>query len=114
MDQQQAPDWRRKISDHIAYALLVYTLLQIFLTMATLQLSAGSLLPCLALVVLVAAIIPACRRMERRWTGLSDHEATDPARAPAFRRDRARVWAAAFALPPLLTGLFLLAARLLA
>jgi hypothetical protein len=66
VDQQQAPDWRRKISDHIAYALLVYTSFQIFLTMTALRLSAGSLLPYLALVVLVA-VIPACRRVERRW-----------------------------------------------
>jgi hypothetical protein len=81
VDQQQAPDWRRKISDHIAYALLVYTSFQIFLTMTALRLSAGSLLPYLALVVLVAAVIPACRRVERRWAGLSDSEAADRPRA---------------------------------
>lgn len=51
-------DWRRKMSDHIAYALLVYTGLQIFVTISALKASGGSLLPCLALVVLVAIGLP--------------------------------------------------------
>lgn len=99
-------DWRKRISDHIAYALLVYTGLQIFVTIAALREGSASVLPGLALVVLVGAIIPACRMMERRWTRLSDAEAGDPARAGAFARDRAMVWATAIGLPFLVTGGF--------
>jgi hypothetical protein len=51
-------DWRKRISDHIAYALLVYTGLQIFVTIAALREGSASVLPGLALVVLVAGIIP--------------------------------------------------------
>ena len=51
-------DWRRKMSDHVAYALLVYTGLQIFVTMSALKIGSGSILPYFALIVLVAAIIP--------------------------------------------------------
>lgn len=65
-------DWRRRMSDHIAYALLVNTALQIFVTMGALKSKGGSLLPYFALVILVAAIIPACRRFEHRWNRLSD------------------------------------------
>ena len=77
-------DWRRKMSDHIAYALLVYTVLQIFVTMGALKSEGGSLLPYLALIILVAAIIPVCRGakadLEVRPTGT----AATPARpAPA-------------------------------
>lgn len=99
-------DWRRKMSDHIAYALLVYTGLQIFVTMGTLKSSSGSLLPYLALIILVAAIIPACRRYEQRWNRLSDEQASNPTLAPYYRRDRLMLWLLAIGLPFLLTGMF--------
>ena len=99
-------DWRRKMSDNIAYALLVYTALQIFVTMGALKGEGMSLLPYLALVVLVAAIIPACRRFESRWNRLDDVQASDPALRSYFRRDRMILWAIAIGLPFLLTGIF--------
>ena len=99
-------DWRKRMSDHIAYALLVYTALQIFVTMGALRGSGGSLLPYLALVILVIAIIPACRNFERRWNRLDDLQAHDPALDPAFRRDRMWLWLLAVGLPFALTGLF--------
>ena len=98
-------DWRRRMSDNIAYALLVYTGLQIFVTMGSLQGEGASMLPYLALVILVLAIIPACRRFERRWKRLSDEQAHDPALAPRFRRDRLGLWLMAIGLPFALTGL---------
>ena len=100
-------DWRKKMSDTIAYALLVYTGLQIFVTMTALHGAAkGSLLPYFALIVLVIAIIPACRMFERKWNRLSDEQAADPALKPAYRRDMVLVWAMAILLPLLVTGLF--------
>ncbi len=104
--EKRRSDWRRRMSDNIAYALLVYTGLQIFVTMNALRAEGGSLLPYLALVILVAAIIPACRRFERRWNRLTDDQAHDPAMAPFFRRDRLMLWLLAIGLPFLLTGLF--------
>lgn len=99
-------DWRKRMSDNIAYALLVYTGLQIFVTVQALKLEGMSILPYLALVVLVAAIIPACRAFERRWAVISDEEAADPALAPAYRRDQIALWALAILLPLVLTGIF--------
>ncbi len=99
-------DWRKKMSDHIAYALLVYTALQIFVTMGALRGAGGSLLPYLALIILVIAIIPACRSFETRWNRLNDDQAHDPAMAAAFRRDRLWLWLLAIGLPFGLTGLF--------
>jgi hypothetical protein len=99
-------DWRRKMSDHVAYGLLVYTGLQIVVTMGALKSIGTSLLPYFGLVVLVAAIIPACRFCERRWEGLDDEEAANPELADAFKRDRNFLWAGAIVLPFLLTGLF--------
>ncbi|MCB2060674.1 MAG: hypothetical protein KDE21_09220 [Novosphingobium sp.] len=99
-------DWRRRMSDNIAYALLVYTALQIFVTMGALKAEGMSLLPYLALVILVAAIIPACRRFERRWNRLNDEQAADPALASYYRRDRLALWLLAIGLPFALTAVF--------
>lgn len=99
-------DWRRKMSDHIAYALLVYTALQIFVTIGALKAEGGSLLPYLALVILVVAIIPACRRFEARWNRLSDDQSHDPALARYYRRDRLALWLLAIGLPFGLTAIF--------
>ena len=99
-------DWRKRMSDNIAYALLVYTGLQIFVTMGALAAKGGSLLPYFALIILVAGIIPACRRFEKRWARLSDAQAADPEFAGWFKRDRIYLWLLAIGLPFLVTGVF--------
>jgi len=99
-------DWRRKMSDHVAYGLLVYTGLQIFVTMSALKVGAGSILPYFALIVLVVGIIPGCRMFEKRWEGLSDSEAANPEFADRFKRDRLLVWLFALGLPFAVTGIF--------
>jgi hypothetical protein len=103
-------DWRKRMSDTVAYGLLVYTGLQIFVTMHAIEGQGSSLLPLFALVVLVAAIIPMYRRFERRWEDLDDQAAADPLHAAAFRRDRAAVWLLSIGLPFLVTALLKAAA----
>jgi len=100
-------DWRRRMSDNVAYALLVYTGLQIFVTMGQLNNGSGSILPYFALIRLVAAIIPGCRMFEKRWDRLSDSEAANPELRDRFRRDVIVLWVAAIGLPFALTGAFL-------
>ena len=100
-------DWRRKMSDNVAYALLVYTGLQIWVTMGTLKNGSGSILPYFALSVLVAAIIPGCRMFEKRWESLSDSQAANPELRDRFRRDQIVLWICAIGLPLVLTGLFM-------
>lgn len=98
-------DWRARISDNLAYGLLVYTGLQIFVAMKQLKTLSESLLPYIALIVLVAGIIPAARWLETHWKRLSDAQAHDPAQERRFRRDRAIIWAVAIGMPFLLAGL---------
>ncbi len=74
--------------------------------MSALKTEGGSLLPYLALIILVAAIIPSCRRFERRWNRLDDAQAADSALAPRFHRDQLLVWALAIGLPFAITGAF--------
>ena len=87
-------DWRRKMSDNVAYALLVYTGLQIWVTMGTLKNGSGS-------------IIPGCRMFEKRWESLSDSQAANPELRDRFRRDQIVLWICAIGLPLVLTGLFM-------
>ena len=105
-------DWRKRMSDNIAYALLTYTALQIFMTMGSLHAKSGSLLPYFALIVLVVAIIPACRHFERRWASLDSDQASDPMLARRFRHDRLWLWVLAVGLPFAVTGLFMALAML--
>lgn len=101
-----ALDWRKRMSDTVAYSLLVYTSLQIFVTLRTLEGEGGSMLPMVALVVLVAGVIPMFRHFERRWETLSDAQASDPELRSAFRRDQVATWAVAIGLPFLLAAVF--------
>jgi hypothetical protein len=103
-------DWRKRMSDNIAYALLVYTVLQIFVTMSALKAEGSSLLPYLALVILVGAIIPSCRRFERRWNRLSNEQAADPSLSRYYRHDQLVLWLLAIGLPFGITGMFRLLA----
>ena len=104
--ESRTRDWRRGMSDNIAYALLIYTGLQIFVTIHALSVGNSSLLPYFALVVLVGMIIPACRWFEKRWQSLTDEEAASAELAGAYRRDQIILWALAIGLPLLLTGIF--------
>ncbi|WP_379923108.1 hypothetical protein [Erythrobacter sp. R86502] len=99
-------DWRKAMSDHVAYGLLAYTALQIFVTVKALSEGTSGALPYLALIVLVAGIIPVCRWFEKRWSVLSDADARDPAFTAAFRRDTITLWALAIGLPFGLTLMF--------
>lgn len=99
-------DFSQSMSDHVAYALLVYTALQIFVTVKEIAVGGASILPYLALVVLVAGIIPACRWFEKRWADLPENSVDDRSIASAFRRDIITLWALAIGLPFLFTGLF--------
>ena len=56
--QLKPRDWRRRMSDNVAYALWAYTGLQIFMTLAILKGPGGSILPYFALVVLIMAVLP--------------------------------------------------------
>ena len=99
-------DWRKAMSDNVALARLVYTGMQIFMTVGAMKQGVSSIVPYLALVVLVAGIIPACRWFERRWSHLSDDDAADIALKPAFRRDQILLWVLAIGLPAVLTAFF--------
>ena len=99
-------NWSKAMSDNVALALVVYTGLQIFVTVEALKQGVSSTLPYFALILLVAAIIPASRWAERRWKDLSEEENCNETLKSRFRRDQLVLWVAAIGLPLVFTGLF--------
>jgi hypothetical protein len=99
-------DWRKAMSDNVAYALIVYTGLQIFLTVDAIKETGLRSLAMLCLIILIVAVIPACHKLDRRWRDLSESDAHDRALAGAFRRDQILLWLVAIGLPFVLTLVF--------
>lgn len=99
-------DWRKAMSDNVAYALIVYTGLQIFLTVDAIKATGLRSLAMLCLIILVVAIIPACHKLDKRWRDLSEGDAHDRTLAGAYRRDQAMLWLLALGLPFALTLMF--------
>jgi hypothetical protein len=91
--------YAKRISGHIAYALVVYTLMLIFLVAPLLKGNGMAIWPYFALVALVAAVILPCRNMEKLWQKL-DEKGVDMERH--FFWARVRVWVGAIGIPLLL------------
>lgn len=106
--QANSNSWARKMSNHIAYALLMYTALQIFVVMAEIKGKSHSTLPYLGLVILIAIVIPGCRRFERRWERFDAQAETvgHQAISALYRRDALGVWLAAIGLPFAIAGVW--------
>ncbi|WP_375290052.1 hypothetical protein [Qipengyuania sp.] len=102
----KAVDWRKAMSDNVALALIAYTGLNIFLTVEAIKDTGLRSLAMICLVLLVAGIIPACRKFEKSWREISEEDAHDPALAGAYRRDQIKLWLLALGLPFLLTAVF--------
>ncbi|MEP7348800.1 MAG: hypothetical protein ABI668_02475 [Sphingorhabdus sp.] len=96
----------KRISDHVAVALVVYTLALIFVTSPAMESEGTSIFPYFMLVVFVAMVIPACRSMEHRWKALEASELGDGGLHTRFLIDRVKLWIAAIAIPLILAGLF--------
>jgi len=98
--------WDKRMSNHCAFALLVYTMLQIFFVVHSIDASGMSIAPYFGLLILVALIIPFCRRYERRWEALQASGRANHELAPLFRYDQIMLWALAIGLPFFFVALF--------
>lgn len=91
--------WEKRISNHVAYALLAYTGLQIFVVMGAIRGEGMSILPYLGLIALVGIVIPICRRVEKRWQALGRSELSEASLMQAYRGDRLGIWLFAIGFP---------------
>lgn len=91
--------WEKRISNHVAYALLAYTGLQIFVVMGAIKGEGMSILPYLGLIALVGIVIPLCRRVEKRWQRLTRSGASETELTAAYSSDRLGIWLFAIGFP---------------
>lgn len=91
--------YSKRMSDHVAFALVAYTLALIFLVTPRMESDGTSIFPYFLLVILVAAVISPCRNLERRWQALQATDNGDGSLDGRYKADRAKLWLAAIALP---------------
>jgi hypothetical protein len=98
--------YAKRISDHVAIGLVVYTLMLIFVTSPTMESKGTSILPYFMLVIFVGMVIPACRNMERRWKALEASDLGDDGLQTRFAIDRVKLWLTAISIPIILAVIF--------
>jgi hypothetical protein len=98
--------YAKRMSDHVAFALITYTLMLIFVVTPSMETKGTSILPYFLLVLLVGAVIPTCRRFEHRWKMLEASELGTGGLNTRFAVDRIKLWSGAIAIPLLLSVMF--------
>lgn len=86
---QRSGHYARRMSTHLAAALVFFTLLQIFVIVGM----GGSLVLHLGIMVAIAGYALVARRLERRWQFLDGSGLSDHGLATRFRRDLLQLWA---------------------
>jgi isoprenylcysteine carboxyl methyltransferase (ICMT) family protein YpbQ len=97
---RETSSFGKRMSTHIAYALVVYTLLLIFEVSPQMESNGMSILPYFLLVLLVGVMIVPCRNLERRWKAIDASGNTDV--SGLFRRDAILLWLGAIGFPTLM------------
>ncbi|SCW74362.1 hypothetical protein SAMN02927924_02566 [Sphingobium faniae] len=80
----------KRISSHLAAALVVFCLLQIFIVAKM----GGSLLLHLGVIIAIGGFAVAARGLERHWQSIEQSGLPHRALALRFRRDVLQLWAA--------------------
>lgn len=82
--------YAKRISTHLAAALVTFCLLQIFIVAKM----GGSLVLHLGIIVAIAGFAVAARGLERHWQMLESSDLSRNGLALRFRRDLLQLWAA--------------------
>lgn len=85
----------KRMSSHLAAALVVFALLQIFVVAAT----GGSLLLHLGIIVALAGFTVLARTLEHRWSILAESGLPRSQLAARFRADLIRLWSVGLLVP---------------
>ncbi len=91
--------YAQKISDHIAVALVAYTLLLIFVVTPAIEGKGAAIWPYFLLVILVAAVIPPFHKIDKRWQLLEKSELSSSGLETRFTIDRIKLWVMAIGAP---------------
>ena len=93
----------KRICNEVAYALVLYTMLLIFVTSPAIHFGDMSIFPYFLLVVLVALAIPFLRGLERKWHAIE--ASGEVSRETSFTADRIKLWAFAILMPIIFMGI---------
>lgn len=100
---REGASYSKRMSTHVAYALVLYTLLLIFLVSPQMESEGTSIFPYFLLVLLVGMVIIPCRGLEHRWQAVDARG--DGGHDDAFNRDLISLWLGAIFLPAILMTL---------
>ncbi len=96
--------YTKRISDNIAYALIVYTMMLIFLVAGAIKTSGTSVMPYIMLMLFVAVVIPLARKLEKKWEMLDQSELSDSSLNRRYNIDRVKLWIGTLVFPLFLMG----------
>ncbi|CAN5364776.1 hypothetical protein BH10PSE12_BH10PSE12_27820 [soil metagenome] len=91
----QAAEYDKRMSSHLAGALVIFALLQIFVVARM----GGSLLLHLGIIIAIALFATAARTLERRWVILAQSGLPSAGLATRFRIDLLQLWATSLLTP---------------
>ena len=91
--EAQTAGYAKRMSTHLAAALVTFCLLQIFIVAKM----GGSLVLHLGIIVAIGAFAMSARRLERRWEMLDASGLSLRGLDVRFRRDAAQLWALSIA-----------------
>ena len=97
----------RQMTIHIAAAVVVYALVQLWLVIGAVAEGGSRFLPHIGVGLMLIAVVPAARRIERRWADLANSALASRELCQSYRHDAARVWAGAIILPFVWVGAFM-------
>lgn len=89
----------RRMAVHIAAALLVFTLIQLWATAVAIDAGGPRWMPFIGLAVLVLGAIPSARVLERRWRQFTEGALPNRKLVSTYRRDLTLLWMGALMVP---------------
>lgn len=103
------PDARklsRRMTLHVAAALIVYAGIQLWLVVSAVSDGANRVLPYVAVGLILFAVVPLARRIEQRWARMAENTLPSRELCKSFRGEALRLWIGAIVLPFLWVGAF--------
>lgn len=95
----QARRLARRMTAHVACAILVFALVQLWAVGWAMDAGGPAFLPYVALAVLLVVALPLARMVERRWSARGRDAVPSLELGRQFRRDTRRLWMTTLALP---------------
>jgi hypothetical protein len=102
----KAKSFGQRMSNHAAVALVIFTLMLIFLVTPEMKFGETSIFPYFLLFIFVAALIPFLRRLQYRWDALDNSELSQNGLRTRFLMDVMKIWVAAIGAPFVLMAFF--------